>query len=445
MLAAPALRADDTDIYTSSIVPANSVPLVMFTLDTSSSAGAVYGGCSNVGTGAGMCAPAAYFRDNCSTCTLPASTAPLTYFHVMKFAIRMVVESQTGMKIGLALNHRHENNCVGPRPLLPTAAERCSNGAYVARGLKLLDRVTIPGDPLLGIPDTSVLGPNTQEFLAILDNLPVPSGSVAHSYQGKELFFELFRYLTGQAIYNGHNGYTDYGTDNTQNLDVDKPAIDWDAGVEAAALYVSPLTADLSCTKVFTVNFALSGASQDDDSDAAIDSDLPGGMIGLDLHAPNNKFENVIGYLHDVDLARAALPFGTVAALTGKQNVTSYFFTVPTPANSNPPTFDRTMTDYAQQGGTLRPQAFSASPAAVVDGLRSTMTQILSVSTTFVSASVPVNVFSRTQLLNDVYVALFQPDIAAKPFWTGNLKKLKSQAFDVPCAVGAPADCVASK
>jgi len=40
-----------------------------------------------------------------------------------------------------------------------------------ARGFKLLDRVTIPGNALLGIPETSVLGPNTQEFLAILDGL----------------------------------------------------------------------------------------------------------------------------------------------------------------------------------------------------------------------------------------------------------------------------------
>jgi type IV pilus assembly protein PilY1 len=217
LLACAGARADDTDIYMSTILPANSVPLVMFSIDTSSNAAAVYAGCAQVGTGAAMCAPAAYFRDNCATCVLPAATSALTYFHVMRYAIRMVVERQTGMKIGLMLSHRHENNCEGPRPLLPNAQQRCSNGGYIARGFKVLDRVTIPGNPLLGIPDTSVLGPNTQEFLAILDALPVPSGSVAHSYQGKELFFELFRYLTGQGIYNGHNGYTDYGTDNTQN------------------------------------------------------------------------------------------------------------------------------------------------------------------------------------------------------------------------------------
>jgi type IV pilus assembly protein PilY1 len=455
LLACAGARADDTDIYMSSILPANSVPLVMFTLDTSANAAAVYAGCARVVDSSGsMCAPAAFFRDNCATCVLPAADQPLTYFHVQRYAIRMIVERQTGMKIGLALSHRHESNCEGPRPLLPTAQQRCSNGGYIARGFKLLDRVTIPGNPLLGIPDQSVLGPNSQEFLAILDALPLPTGSVAHTYQGKEIFFELFRYLTGQAIYNGHNGYKDYGTDNVLNVDQDGPVwrttpttrrVSWDPAIEAATLYVSPLTADLTCTKVFTVNFVLGGSSQDSDSDNAIDSNLPGGMIGLDLSPPSNDFENVVGYLYDVDLARATQPFGTAAALTGRQNITSYFYTVPTPLNSNPPTFDSTATEYAQQGGTTRPEAFSSNPQVLVDTLRGTMTQILSVSTTFVSASVPVNVFSRTQLLNDVYVALFQPDIAAKPFWTGNLKKLKSQIYEVACPVDAPAGCTPTR
>lgn len=451
LLALSAARADDTDIYSSSLLPANSVPLVMFSIDHSEQAAAVYAGCSRVGTpGVDLCAPAQYFATNCPGCVLPGPTQPLTYFHVMRYAIRMVVEQQTGMKIGLMLNHADENNCVGPRPASPTSQQRCSNGGYIVRGFKAIDRVTIPGSPLLGIPDQSVLGPNAQEFLAILDSIPVPSSGSGHPYQGKELFFELFRYLTGQAVYNSHNGYSDYGTDDSVNVDQDGPVwatspvtrrASWDPAIESAGVYLSPLTADLTCTKVFTVNFLLNAANRDNDSDAAINSDAAGGMVGLDLRAPNNDFKHVVGYLQDIDLARASLPFGSVPALNGKQNVTSYFFARPTPLDSNPPTFDRTMTEYAQQGGTTRPQAFTSNPAQVVDELRSTIQQILSVSTTFVSASVPVNVFSRTQLLNDVYVALFQPNAAAKPFWTGNVKKLKTQVYEVPCPPNAPAGC----
>lgn len=439
-----AARADDTDIYLSSAAPVTSAPLVMFSIDTSAGAGAVYAGCSQTGSGATLCAAAKYFADNCPSCVLPAPTAPLTYFDAMRYALRMVLPQVTGVKAGLMLSHDNQNNCAGPRPLVPTSSQRCSNGGYIARGFKVLDQVTITGDPLLGIPDRTGPGPNTTELLAILDAIPEPNGSSAHPYQGKELFFELFRYLTGQSLYNGHNGYTDYGTDNVLNLDGDNPAIDWDASIESLGRYVSPLLSTLTCAKIFTVNFILGGSSQDDDSDQAIDSDSAGGMVGLDLEHPNDKFDDVIGYLHDVDLARASSPFGTVPSLAGVQNVTSFFFSKPTPLDSNPPTFDKTTTAYAREGGTVHPMPFSGSPADLVGQLRSAMQQVLSVSTTFVSASVPVNVFSRTQVLDNVYLALFQPDAAARPFWAGNLKKLKARVFDVPCASGDPT-CTAGK
>lgn len=434
--------ADDTDIYLSTVAPPSAVPLVMVSIDTSAAAGAVYAGCSQVGSGSGMCAAAQYFRDNCATCVLPAADQPLTYFHVMRYALRMTLMNFTGMKVGLMLSHDHDGDCKGPRPLSLTSSTRCSNGGYIARGFKVLDTTLVPGT--LGLPDTTVPGPNTTELLTILDSLPVPQGSVAHAYQGKELFFEMFRYLTGQAIYNGHNGYEDYGTDNLANLDVDRPAIDWDPTIESLGSYVSPLTADLACAKIFTLNFVLNGSSQDDDSDNAIDSDSAGGMIGLNLSGRHDEFEDVIAYLYDVDLARASAPFGTVPALNGKQNVTSYFFSRPTPLDSRPATFDRTTTEYAKEGGTVHPLPFAGDPSKVVDQIRSTLGQILSVSTTFVSGSVPVNVFSRTQVLSDVYLALFKPDAAAKPFWVGNVKKLQAKVFQIPCAVGAT-DCTPGK
>lgn len=444
LLAASGARADDTDIYISNILPPTSVPMVMFSLDTSSASSATYAGCANVGTGAGMCSPAAYFRDNCPTCVLPGATQPLTYFHVMKYAIRMTLLQMTGVKVGLMLSHNNENNCAGPRPAgVLNASQRCSNGGYIARGFKLADQVIIPAVPLLGMPASTGPGPNTTEFLAILDALPVPQGSVAHPYQGKELFFELFRYLTGQGVYNGHNGYADYGTDDLQNIDVDRSAADWDSSIELLGRYVSPLTSDLLCSKIFTINFALNGSSQDDDSDAAIASTSAGGMVGINLSGSDNELSTVVAYLHDVDLARATSPFGTVPTLVGKQNVTSYFFTKPTPLNSNPPTFDRTTTEYAQAGGTNHPFPFGSNPVNVVNGVRAAMQQILSISTSFVSGSVPVNVFSRTQVLDDVYLALFQPDLAAKPFWTGNVKKLRATVFQIPCAIGA-SNCTAT-
>jgi type IV pilus assembly protein PilY1 len=47
------------------------------------------------------------------------------------------------------------------------------------------------------------------------------------------------------------------------------------------------------------------------------------------------------------------------------------------------------------------------------------------VSTTFVSPSVPVNVFNRSQIINEVFLALFEADDGGLPFWPGNLKKVQ--------------------
>ena len=56
-------------------------------------------------------------------------------------------------------------------------------------------------------------------FHDFLSKIPVPAGNASHKYQGAELFFEMYRYLTGQGIWNGHVGYSDYLSTDTKNLD----------------------------------------------------------------------------------------------------------------------------------------------------------------------------------------------------------------------------------
>ena len=419
MAVAGGSRADDTDIYTNRVVPPGSLPLVMLTLDLGSGIEGQYANCAKTGAGVTLCAPARFFYDRCPTCRplMPAADKPFRRYDAIRFAIRTALIENGGMKVGLTLPHKHQSNCTGPSALL------CSNGGYIARGFKPVDTVVVPftSPPLL------VPGPNLGELLGIIDNIPITTGLPDHPFQGKELFFEIFRYLTGQGVYNGHNGWVDYGTTAVQNLNMDNPAIDWDAGIEVPLVnrYISPLTADLSCSRIFTINFLLNPSRQDDDSDTAISSSAAGGMVGLSLAAPATAFDAVVGYLNDVDLARAANPFGTVPVIQGKQNVTSFFFAAPTPVNSSPPKFDSKSLAYALAGGTGRPLPLNEDPELLIQNLNSVAGQILSVSTTFVSASIPVNVFNRSQTLSDVYSALFQADTNGKPFWSGNLKKLR--------------------
>ncbi len=139
-------------------------------------------------------------------------------------------------------------------------------------------------------------------------------------------------------------------------------------------------------------------------------------MGGINLQGASNSFPTVVEYLYDADIGDGT--YGTVADIDGKQNVVSYFVVDPSFINN-------TTRSYAQAGGTELPLAFSQDPDELIETLNNIFQQILSVSTTFVSASVPVNVFNRSEIVDNVYIALFQADPDAKPAWPGSLKKLK--------------------
>ena len=294
-----------------------------------------------------------------------------------------------------------------PNP--PAAGNFCSNGGYIARGFRTMQPSDADGA--------------TAEFLEILNAIPTPQGNLSHSYQGKELFFEFYRYLTGQGIFNGHNGGTDYATDSDFNLDVDGPAYDWDARIENATndTYLSPLDGVSACSTIYTVNIMFQVSNQEADSDGAIAAARASGGMGFDPGNNNAAFSRVLGFLNDADLADGS--FGTVGDIDGIQNVTSYFLILDKFINN-------VTTEYAKQGGTERPLAISEDDVeGLVNNLRSIFSQILSVSTTFVASSVPVNVFNRASVVDNVYIALFQA--FETPEWDGNVKKLRLKEVEL--------------
>lgn len=376
---------DDTDIYLNpgSGLPAGSEPMVMFSLDYRPNLAST--ACN--GTECDTLIAEGYL----------SPTGPYTFFDVLRAALRKVMDPLEGIRVGLMLNHDNDNNCAGP------GHTGCSNGGYIAMGFELFE-----------LGDTN--GAKAR-FHQILASMPTPQGNQSHSYQGKELFFEMFRYLTGQGIYNAHNGWTDYSTDAVNNLDVDGAAYSWDTGIESGSGYASPLGAASECTKVFTVNPLFFVANQDEDSDGAIELDRSSGGFG----GTYREFADVIGFLNDADLADGT--FGSAPDLDGPQDVTSYFLVEPTKIN-------RTTIGYASAGGTGLPLPLSESPDELVSTLQDIFRQILSVSTTFVAASVPVNVFNRAEIVDNVYIALFQVDENYQPAWPGNLKKLRLSSID---------------
>ena len=377
-------RADDTDVYMNpgAGLPPGSEPMVMFSLDYRPNLGST--ACNG-----GEC-------DTLIDEGYMASTGPYTFFDVLRGALRKVFDPLEGVRVGLMLNHDNINNCEG------FGRTNCSNGGYIAMGFQPFEENDSNGAKA--------------QFHKILASMPIPQGNLSHSYQGKELFFEFFRYLTGQGVYNAHNGYTDYGTKNTFNLDVDYPGVAWDTTIETGPRtkpdYISPIDPKGACSKIYTVNVMFQVSNQDDDSDDAIENHVSYGGFG----SPQSQFADVIQYLNDADLGNGS--YGSVPDLDDKQNVISYFIVDKTKINT-------TTKGYARAGGTGVPLALTEDPDELVATLQEIFRQILSVSTTFVAASVPVNVFNRAEITDNVYIALFQVDGQARPSWVGNVKKLK--------------------
>ena len=395
-------RADDTDVYMNpgTGLPSGSEPMVMFSIDYRPNLGST--ACNG---------------NECDTLISEdymSATGPYTFFDVLRGALRKVFDPLEGVRVGLMLNHGNNNNCEG------FGRTKCSNGGYIAMGFETFE-----------IGDTN--GAKAR-FHGIVDAMPIPQGNLSHPYQGKELFFEFFRYLTGQGVYNAHNGYTDYGTkNNTLNLDDDNehPEISWDTTIEFGPKtkpnYVTPLSAAGACSKIYSVNFMFQVSSQDDDSDAAIEAPVASGGFG----SSQRQFPDVVQYLNDADLANGA--YGSVPDLDDKQNVVSYFVVDDSKINT-------TTRGYARAGGTGVPLALSENPDELVAALQEIFRQILSVSTTFVAASVPVNVFNRAEITDNVYIALFQVDGQARPYWVGNVKKLRLSGANDATADGVLVD-----
>ena len=318
-------NADDTDVYMNpgAGLPAGGEPMVMFSLDYR----------PNLGSTA--------CNGNACDTLIAEGYMPVKgsyeFFDVLKGALKKVMDPLEGVRVGLMLNHDNNNNCNG------FGRVGCSNGGYIAMGFESF----VAGDT----------NHAKARFHSILDALPTPHGNVSHSYQGKELFFEFFRYLSGQGVYNAHNGWGDYSTSTKTNLDFDTPGADWDAAIEAGPAikpkYVSPIDPLGACAKIYTVNVMFQVSNQEADSDSAIEDPVSAGGFG----SAKKDFPDVIQYLYDVDIADGN--YGTVPDLEGKQNVVSYFIVDPTKINTK-------TTGYARAGGTGVPLALSENPDELV-------------------------------------------------------------------------------
>ena len=171
---------------------------------------------------------------------LPEDPGSVIFFELLRSALFVVMDPLEGFRIGLMMYHDDEStrNTFDPlaenlpRGICANNAEgKGSNGGDVLLGLngdsgdnqypynseafsKYGDLTGKYGGNDDGVYD---LDDHKIRLHLILDAIPPAAGNRAHEFQGKELQFEFFLYLTGQDVFNGHMGYRDFG-----NLDYDK-------------------------------------------------------------------------------------------------------------------------------------------------------------------------------------------------------------------------------
>lgn len=385
----PGLQAHDTDIYVNN--PSTSLGTtakIMISIDLRSSVmnanGCSGSNCDNI---------ASYMKDSSGTLISTSSAKKLDVYRaaLAKVLQEEIVDKNYNVQIGLMVPH--DDNCTGSSRSGPSQTG-CSNGGYIMSGY-------------VNVKDPTYTTEVNRSYLTKLRSIPNTGN---HPYQGSELFFEFYRYLKGTGIYNGHVGYKDYGNNTASgNLDTDWPSLTWDSGIESGANYVSPLANVTSCTKVYSLNFMFGVLNSDSDSDTQMASDF-----GVTIPNSNNsRFETVLRYLYDADLDGDSS--------NGKQNVTSYFL-VPSPS-----TTENGFASAGSGGAVTTATDLNTTPDQLVENLQAIFRSILSTSTTFVAPSVAVNVYNRSQVLSDFFVAMFQVDENNYPTWPGNVKKYALQ------------------
>ncbi len=481
---APQVQADDTDLYLrDDDPPEGSEPMVMFSIDYRPNLGSVV--CRRGDASCDALVDDGYMPDK-------GAGEAYDFFDLIRGSFGKVLDEVGGVRLGLMFNHDNINNCEGPSG---STDEGCSNGGYIALGFTLLPAINqraadgsyVGGRKSCGpfqggvVPEANTdrsygtcADTTRQKIHEILWSIPVSTGDRTHSYQGKELFFELYRYLRGFHVYNGHTGFTSYdGNDgydttgdgnpdllpnplpsdapypnptnaqqqadnenaNNWNLNADPLHVTYDPGANTAAdqvamredryawdtsieqdsgtwhQYIDPF-ADGKCTAIYTVNMMFQVSNQEDDSDPEIKKAIVD--EGMGFNKKNITFVDVIRELKDND--QSTIP--------GDQGVKSYFLL------ADPFVKNRTGGQYALAGGTGAPLLLSEDPDELIANLTDIFKQILSVSTTFVAASIPVNSFNRAEVLDNVYLALFQPSPDKEPYWYGNVKKLRLEGLN---------------
>lgn len=301
----------------------------------------------------------------------PTGYAVESRLRVAKDAVKSVISSTPGVDFGLAIFNTNNSNS--------------SNGGRVIRRI-------LSNEDVLGSLTAEQQLLNTVENLSATTNTPLC-----------ETLYEAYRFYGGQSVLYGLQAGSA------------SPARD-KLAENPEGTYTSPYD---NCSNNGYVIYVTDGEPT---SDTAADGSVKtlidslntdekaayGSTVGYGTGTSKSYLAAMAGYMKNKDVNTSS---------PGKQTVTTFTVGFGDDAIKGA---GNLLAETARRGGGQYYPAVSAE--ALAQALRSSLLAILRINTSLVSPAITTNNFDRTRSLNNIYYAMFEPDLG--PRWKGNLKKL---------------------
>ncbi|MES2885821.1 MAG: hypothetical protein V4709_13520 [Pseudomonadota bacterium] len=352
----------------------------------------------------------------------------LTQQQVFVLGLQQILTSLIDTRLTIILNHKNGGGpapgtgaCafedLASMPLLRQNTPACSNGAYLFAGLTNLS------DP---IQLTTLVSRISTALLPSVLALPGQSVFAAnHPYQTKEIYVELAKYLRGDAIFNGHLGYYDYGdNDPNTNLNASFPLLSWDSNAEQVGntTYKSGLATYPQACNINLIHLQATNAAAQDDSDAALKALFP--EADADLN----------GTLTLSELVSSAETSGFVFGTDDRRRIKSRFIVQENLfTNGDLSELDK----IGALGGNVDSYTDVLGLLGRGQDIAGALIEPLSVDTTLTSLSIAASRSTSTGALTAAYLPVFRADPEQRPAWPGNLKRFKLRERTVPPATNA--------
>lgn len=236
-----------------------------------------------------------------------------------------------------------------------------------------------------------------------------------------ETLYEAYRYFSG--------GTVKYGATSTPSVSVDGSRT---GNSTSSTTYATPIIN--SCQNNYIVYLTDGLANGDSSADSLIEGLDPAASGATNATSPGCYTGDSVmwsalgqsvpsdthsGGLCLKELSRYMFNNDVLTATTEEETVRSYFIGFGDQVAAGAP--QAYLQDAAEAGGGKAESATNALTLATA--FKKTLGSVLETSSSFTSPSIAVNAFNKTQVLEDLYVAMFKP--SNNTHWDGNLKKFK--------------------